>query len=225
MGCRLGPDRTCAGAFMIVVIDTSGQVCVVAGVVDDQVVFTASGRNPRSHAEELAPLIRDVLQVAPLDRVVVGRGPGSFTGLRVGLVTARVLGWARSVPVSGICSLDVVAAQNALVDGYALVDARRAELFWASYRGGVRVSGPHVASREEVRRVIGSERVVGDVALLSSTDRREFGSTVISAQWLGSVARSAVASATMEPPTALYLRHPDITMSPAGHGPEGRTSA
>jgi len=76
----------------------------------------------------------------------VGAGPGPFTGLRVGMVTAAALGDALGVPVHGVCSLDAIAAEVGEVDGPLLVvtDARRREVYWAAYDGGARVSGPHV---------------------------------------------------------------------------------
>ena len=114
---------------MILAIDTSGQVCSVAAVLAGETVFARTGATPRAHAEELAPLVAEAMALGPLTGVVAGRGPGSFTGLRVGLATAQVLGWTLSVPVTGICSLDVVAASAGLRTGWVVMDARRGELF------------------------------------------------------------------------------------------------
>ncbi|HEY0640674.1 MAG TPA: tRNA (adenosine(37)-N6)-threonylcarbamoyltransferase complex dimerization subunit type 1 TsaB, partial [Pseudonocardiaceae bacterium] len=67
----------------------------------------------RAHAEQLAPHVREVLGGAVPEAVVVGVGPGPFTGLRVGMVTAAALGDGWGVPVHGVCSLDAVAHQAA----------------------------------------------------------------------------------------------------------------
>jgi tRNA threonylcarbamoyl adenosine modification protein YeaZ len=118
------------------------------------------------HAELLAPAIAKVIADAgmtprDLTAVVAGVGPGPFTGLRVGLVTARVLGAALGIPVYGVCTLDVIAADVAagaddaagIPGGDFLVatDARRRELYWARYdSSGRRTAGPEVSRPAEI---------------------------------------------------------------------------
>jgi tRNA threonylcarbamoyladenosine biosynthesis protein TsaB len=115
------------------------------------------------HAELLAPAIAKLIAdagVSPgnLTCVAVGVGPGPYTGLRVGVVTARVLAAALGIPVYGVCSLDVIAADvassdTAPPDGDFLVatDARRRELYWARYdRAGGRRTGPDVSAPAEI---------------------------------------------------------------------------
>lgn len=108
------------------------------------------------HAELLAPAIAKVIADAGATRdeltaVVVGVGPGPYTGLRVGVVTGRVMGAALGVPVYGICTLDVIAADAAAGsanggDFLVATDARRRELYWARYdRTGRRTAGPEVS--------------------------------------------------------------------------------
>jgi tRNA threonylcarbamoyladenosine biosynthesis protein TsaB len=105
------------------------------------------------HAELLAPAIAKVVADAgaaqsDLTGIAVGVGPGPYTGLRVGLVTARVLGAALGIPVYGVCSLDIIAADvDAGGDDFLVAtDARRRELYWARYDGtGRRTAGPEVA--------------------------------------------------------------------------------
>ena len=110
------------------------------------------------HAELLAPAIEQVIADAGASRrdltgIAVGVGPGPFTGLRVGLVTARVLGAALGIPVYGVCSLDIIAAdtdarggKNSGKDFLVTTDARRRELYWARYDADSRrVHGPEVA--------------------------------------------------------------------------------
>jgi tRNA threonylcarbamoyladenosine biosynthesis protein TsaB len=115
------------------------------------------------HAELLAPAIAKLIAdagVSPADLtgVAVGVGPGPYTGLRVGVVTARVLAAALGIPVYGVCSLDVIAADVASSDttrpdGDFLVatDARRRELYWARYdRAGRRLTGPDVSAPAQI---------------------------------------------------------------------------
>jgi tRNA threonylcarbamoyl adenosine modification protein YeaZ len=107
------------------------------------------------HAELLAPAIAKVIADAGVERgdltgIAVGVGPGPYTGLRVGVVTARVLGAALGVPVYGVCSLDVLAADVEADGGFAVAtDARRREVYWARYDETGR-SGPHVGPPADV---------------------------------------------------------------------------
>lgn len=136
----------------------------------------------RRHGETLAPaiaLLRDATGVAlaEIDRIAVDVGPGLFTGLRVGLATAAALGEALGIPAVGVCSLDLLAhphtAERRAVA--AVVDARRAEVFWALYLPGHgslgelrRVGEPAVAAPADVAAALldlGREvLVVGDGA-------------------------------------------------------------
>ena len=138
-------------------IDTSGVVC--AGIaVDGKVVASGVIPDSRAHAEQLMPLIQQVVAEAGLtltevDQIAVGAGPGPFTGLRVGVVAAITLGEALGVGVRGVCSLDVLAHQAAssveLVESSFVVatDARRKEWYWATYDAdGRRAEGPFVTA-------------------------------------------------------------------------------
>ena len=134
-------------------LDTSSAISVA--VVDgDAVLASDSVFAPRGHAELLAPMIRGVLARAGagdlgeggagIDDIVVGTGPAPFTGLRVGLVTAKTLALAWGVPVWGVCSLDALgAAHGGSVT--VVADARRREVYWARYEDGERVDGPAVS--------------------------------------------------------------------------------
>lgn len=109
------------------------------------------------HAELLAPAISQVIADAGASRgdltgIAVGVGPGPYTGLRVGIVTARVLGAALGIPVYGVCSLDVIAADAACAGDFLVAsDARRRELYWARYAvGGRRSAGPAVSAPGEI---------------------------------------------------------------------------
>ena len=130
----------------VLALDTSAAVAVALTDDAGRPLAARSVQEHRRHAELLAPLINEVLAEAGVDRsaitaVVAGTGPAPFTGLRVGLVTARALALALGVPVHGVCSLDAIAAQAvrdlALAVGtevLVVTDARRREVYWARYR-------------------------------------------------------------------------------------------
>lgn len=141
---------------MLLALDTATPAVTVALADGDRLLAERSTVDARRHGELLAPAIAAVLAEAGVDRtaltgVAVGVGPGPFTGLRVGLVTARTLGAVLSIPVVGVCTLDVLALGSGLDGEFRVVtDARRREVHWAAYRGDsgspVRVDGPHVAA-------------------------------------------------------------------------------
>lgn len=144
---------------IVLAIDTSTPA-VLAAVLrrhDDGRVEPIAQRvsiDARAHVELLTPnvvaAVNDAgLSMADLDAVVVGCGPGPFTGLRVGMSTAAAYGHALGVPVHGVCSLDAIGGDT---DGEVLVitDARRREVYWARYCDGVRVDGPAVNALDDV---------------------------------------------------------------------------
>jgi tRNA threonylcarbamoyladenosine biosynthesis protein TsaB len=124
----------------------------------NHVVSEAFAIDARRHGELLTPMIAKVLADAGVSRadltaVAVGVGPGPYTGLRVGVVTARVLAAVLGIPLYGVCTLDVIAAGVPARDaGFGVAtDARRKEVYWARYGpGGERVEGPLVASASSI---------------------------------------------------------------------------
>lgn len=145
---------------MLLAFDTATSHVTVALHDGTDVVATfASGESMR-HGEMLAPGIADVLAQAgaatrDLTALAVGVGPGPFTGLRVGLVTARTMAHTLGIPVYGVCTLDVLATEavdTGAVDGAFLVatDARRKEVYLASYDATGRLEGPVVARPADV---------------------------------------------------------------------------
>jgi tRNA threonylcarbamoyl adenosine modification protein YeaZ len=138
---------------LVVGFDTATPAVSVAVHDGERVVAEASAADGRRHGELLAPMIAKVLADAGVSRtdltaVAVGVGPGPYTGLRVGVVTARVLGSVLGIPVHGVCSLDVIAAAVTPPAGREFLvatDARRKEVYWARYdAAGHRLEGPLV---------------------------------------------------------------------------------
>jgi tRNA threonylcarbamoyl adenosine modification protein YeaZ len=130
-------------------IDTSTSRTIVGILDGDNVLFEGFHEGATDHGKALPELIAKALKVAPKpERVVVGMGPGPFTGLRVGITFARSFAFARDIPVIGVCSLDAIAIDQ---NEYTVaVDARRKEIYWASYKDGVRITGPSVNKPAEV---------------------------------------------------------------------------
>lgn len=137
--------------MLILAIETSTPRSSVALVSHDGVVAAAQLGVPRRHGEFIAPAIAFCLDQAgrttdDVTGVAAGTGPGLYTGLRVGLVTAQTIAMARGLPVVGLCGLDVLAFQARHVrrSVVAVLDARRGEVFWAHYQpvpGGVQREG------------------------------------------------------------------------------------
>ncbi|MDO5512832.1 tRNA (adenosine(37)-N6)-threonylcarbamoyltransferase complex dimerization subunit type 1 TsaB [Corynebacterium sp.] len=142
--------------MLVLAIDTSTPD-LVTGLVD-----TTTGRTfdrvipgTRAHNEQLTPTVRAVLADAAvtfpdLDAVVVGCGPGPFTGLRVGMASAAAFGDALGIAVHGVCSHDAIARRLPAGRQLVATDARRREIYWASYEDGVRRLGPGVDKPAEL---------------------------------------------------------------------------
>jgi tRNA threonylcarbamoyl adenosine modification protein YeaZ len=130
-------------------IDTSTSRTTVGIISGEEVLFEQSHEGATDHGRALSELVAKALKSAPLpERVVVGMGPGPFTGLRVGIAFAQTFALARGIPVIGVCSLDAIAIDK---DEYTVaIDARRKEIYWARYKGGERIEGPSVSKPEEV---------------------------------------------------------------------------
>ncbi|MDZ7885624.1 MAG: tRNA (adenosine(37)-N6)-threonylcarbamoyltransferase complex dimerization subunit type 1 TsaB [Mycobacterium sp.] len=199
--------------MIVLALDTATPAVTAAIVEVGATIVTLAERtivDARAHAERLTPNVIAALaeggkDMADLDAVVVGCGPGPFTGLRVGMATAAAYGQALGIPVRGVCTLDAIARATR---GEVLVvtDARRREVYWARYRDGLRVAGPAVNAAAEVN-VDGVQLVAGSPALAAS-----FGLPVIGPQY--PTAAELVAAVPdwnrePEPLIPLYLRRPD----------------
>ena len=128
----------------VLAIDTSTSRSCVAIIDGANLLYSGFRDGATAHGPSLPALVQDALAVCDVDEVVVGMGPGPFTGLRVGIAFAQSFALAREIPVRGVCSLDAIAAQVTEKDFIITVDARRKEVYWARYTNGVRVGEPAV---------------------------------------------------------------------------------
>lgn len=197
----------------VLAIDTAttdlvtGLVDTESGTTHDRVIA-----DTRAHNEQLMPTIEQLLDdaaltYADLGAIVVGVGPGPFTGLRVGMATASALGQALGIPVHGVCTHDAIAFGR---KGHLLVatDARRKEVYWAGYVDGVRWLGPEVEPPETLAAQAETLVIAENLAArlpekLAGLPREEAGPRAA-----GLVA-CADLKAEPEPLVPLYLRRPD----------------
>ncbi len=209
--------------MLLLVLDTSSAVITAAVHDGDSVVGAATEHGAQSHGELLAPVIERALVEAgarpgDLTHLCTGVGPGPFTGLRVGIVTARVMGEALGIPVHGVCSLDVLAFQAAAESGFTLgdfavaTDARRKEVYLRTYsRGGRPASDPVVVKPADVDAALARGPVAGPGALLypevffDPRLPRELDGAAMAELVAGRIELGAALVA----PEPLYLRRPD----------------
>ncbi|MBX6326974.1 MAG: tRNA (adenosine(37)-N6)-threonylcarbamoyltransferase complex dimerization subunit type 1 TsaB [Pseudolabrys sp.] len=213
----------------ILAIDTALAACAVAVLDTGRDAMLAGQTQPmqRGHAEALMPLIRQVMTQAglafsALDRIAVTVGPGSFTGLRVGIAAARGVGLAASKPVVGITTLAAYAAPlldaDETIPVVTAIDARHEHVYLQIFgRGGYTLMGPRVASlRDAAQRAAasGAPRLAGDAArlLAAAWPADEAAPRSIEpypAPDIAWVARLAAAAQETDPVKPLYLRAPD----------------
>ena len=123
----------------VLAIDTSTSRTSVAIIENGAVVHSGFRDGATAHGPSLPALVQEALAISDVDEVVVGMGPGPFTGLRVGIAFAQSFALARQIPVRGVCSLDAIAGQIHESDFIVTVDARRKEVYWARYVNSIRV--------------------------------------------------------------------------------------
>lgn len=204
---------------MLLAFDTATAAVTVALHDGERVVASSTSVDAMRHGELLAPGITAVLDEAWIPRqdvtaIAVGVGPGPFTGLRVGLVTARTLSAVLEIPVYGVCTLDVLAAQavdtGAVTEPFLVAtDARRKEVYWARYdESGRRLDGPHVSKPYQLAT---DGPVVGRGAVLYPED---FPNRVGPEYPDAGVLAGVVTEERVEllDPEPLYLRRPDAAM-------------
>ncbi|WP_371481062.1 tRNA (adenosine(37)-N6)-threonylcarbamoyltransferase complex dimerization subunit type 1 TsaB [Kitasatospora sp. NBC_00315] len=211
--------------MLLLAFDTATPA-VTAAVHDGRAVLAEAFQvDARRHGELLLPAVDRVLREAGVDKhrltgIAVGVGPGPYTGLRVGLVTAAALGDALGIPVHGVCTLDAIAHQaraEGLTGPFTVAtDARRKEVYWASYdEAGARTEGPAVDRPAELD---GAARSVGAGALLHPDAFPGAGGPEhVSAGALAAFAAAELAAGReLLPCVPLYLRRPDAQV-PAGY--------
>lgn len=223
----------------ILAVDTSTPQ-VTAGIVqvsDDGRELTTLAQelhlDARAHNEVLVPLIQQALAdsglaAKDLDGVVVGCGPGPFTGLRVGMATAASYADALGIPCHGICSLDALASDISPAgqdsDELVVTDARRREVYFTAYRGGQRIFGPAVAKPADVIGLITAEipdfapkQARGSVKHIEQIDGLSLQDTEVVEvlPTAESLVRVADLDATPSPLVPLYLRRPDAVVPKA----------
>ena len=165
------------------VIDTSTSRTSVGIIKDGALIWSGFKDGATAHGPALPALVQEAITDQSIDEVVVGMGPGPFTGLRIGIAFARSFALARNISVRGVCSLDAIAAQVDGKDFIITVDARRKEVYWARYKRGIRVGEPSVSFPSAVTRV----QVYSDL-------------------YPDLLAMAALSGNIKEP---IYLRHPD----------------
>ncbi|MDQ1172872.1 tRNA threonylcarbamoyladenosine biosynthesis protein TsaB [Microbacterium testaceum] len=207
---------------MIIGIDTSLGTAVAAIARDGEILADEQSTNPLGHAEVIGDLLRHATTAAPAPtHVAIGMGPGPFTGLRVGIATARVYALGRGVPLLAVPSHDGVALGVLLSDAvtgtetgrFAVVtDARRREFAYSVYDGldddglPVRVAEAALSPRDDLD------------ARLEEHGARRYDATSVSAAMIAlAAARALDADRTLAGPEPLYLRSPDVV---AAHAPK-----
>jgi tRNA threonylcarbamoyl adenosine modification protein YeaZ len=210
--------------MLVLAFDTAGPAVSVAVHDGVNIVGAASGSGAMAHGELLAPAIADALgqagaAIADVTDVAVGVGPGPFTGLRVGVVTALTLGSTLGIRTHGVCSLDILAAEVASEAPFiAATDARRKEVYWALYEGvrhgGARIEGPAVDRPADLGALHRGVPVFGRGAeLYADVLNARPGPLDPSAGVLAAgVAAGSFDEVRLEP---LYLRRPDVSQPSA----------
>lgn len=212
----------------ILAVDTSTPQ-VTAGIVrDGETVAEKLHLDARAHNEVLVPLIQQCLTdsgvaATELDAVVVGCGPGPFTGLRVGMATAASFADALGIPCYGICSLDALAV--GVGDELVVTDARRREVYFAAYRDGQRVFGPAVAKPADVMELL-KEELAAEVADFTPSHARgslshieQIAGLEVAAEQVFPTPKAMVETVDFDsapgPLVPLYLRRPDAVVPKA----------
>jgi len=207
----------------ILAVDTCLPACSVAILDGDTVLARAFEPMLRGHQERLAPMVEEAMAASglaftDLDRIVVTLGPGSFTGLRVGLSFAKGLGLALNIPVAGVNALEALAFGHA-GRVIAIVDARRGQAYWQAFHDGAAVTGPKITAVGDAAAVFHQDpdKVIGPGAGLlapyfqSLAMRADPAPDPVSVARLGAAAQPGML-------TPIYLRAPDAKL-PGGIEP------
>jgi tRNA threonylcarbamoyladenosine biosynthesis protein TsaB len=203
---------------IVLSLDTCLGACSAAVLRDGELIAARSEPMTRGHQERLAPMVRDVVRdagvaFAELDRIGVTVGPGSFTGLRVGLAFAKGLGLALERPCVGVGTLEALSFGLEGVTA-AVIDAGRGNLYLQIFEAGAALTAPDILSLADATarliEVCGGRdlTLVGPGAPLLGDAAPEARLNALDAPSPETVARLA-AKAPLAPATPLYLRPPD----------------
>ena len=214
----------------LLVIDTALGACTVGVFEDDQALAVRSEPMAKGHSERIGGFVRDVMAAAgigfdALDRIGVTVGPGSFTGLRVGLAFAHGLGEALDRPVIGISTLAALAASRPQTDNTplaAVIDARRGQVYLQAFSGDQPLCPPQALAIDgavDLLLELNCETMLGTGVAVLDARRAEQSMAVLiqtgppvldpSPQALARLTR--LADPAGNPPSPLYLRAPDAT--------------
>lgn len=211
--------------MIVLGLDTCLAACSCAVVEDGRVLARAAEPMTRGHQERLAPLVQEAMARAglgfpALDRVGVTVGPGSFTGLRVGLAFAKGLGEALGVPVVGVGSLEALAAAEPGGLTFAAIDARRGQVYLQAFRDGTALMAPDALAIETAAARLAEFHTGEPVALVGSGGPLLAGvlpgARLVAGEGCDPEAVARIAARRAPTPARpLYLRAPDARLPQA----------
>jgi tRNA threonylcarbamoyladenosine biosynthesis protein TsaB len=215
--------------MIVLALDTALGACSAAVTLGECVLASFSEPMARGHQERLAPMIREVMEASglafvALDRIAVTLGPGSFTGLRVGLSFAKGLALALGIPCVGVGTLEALAASAPLAGAraagpsVAVIDAGRGAVYLQIFEDGSPLSAPdrlplEIAAARVIELQSGAPLLVGPGAALLAAVAPGARIDLAATPDITAVARLAAAAAPT-PPRPLYLRPPDALPKP-----------
>ncbi len=225
--------------MIVLAVDTSA-AAASAAVAGPNRTGVAVCNEPRAHARVLPGLMASAAASAGVDlgavtHVAAARGPGLFTGMRVGLVTAEMLALARGLPLAGVSTLAAAAHRvvhdNRPVGPFAvLLDARRREVFAQCFTAAGRpLDQPRALGRDALRGTDGIPEEIPDAALFVDPAAADLGFAGVPTRWDGLAAEVAAIAADRwrrdlpgEPATPMYLRRPDTSRANPARSVLGR---
>lgn len=188
--------------MLVLGIDTSLDACSVAVVRDSEMLAHLSETMTRGQAERLAPMVREAAQqagitFAEIDRIAVTTGPGSFTGVRVGLSFARALAMSLSRSCIGVSTLEALALEDGEEGARASLIETPGAAYFARYENGAPQIAPRPIERGEHETLLGGARLKGPAVTVDA---------------VALAIRAARLDPGLYPPNPTYLRAPHVTL-------------